>query len=168
MKKLVLSACMIVSYFYSFGQSVYHADLQLMSCAGNNLSFSSNNWQVSYSIGEIAINQSPTRREGFQQTYNNQINPPTKPISEDYNTIITPNGDSYNEYFTLNPQLIEPAVFSVFNKWGTKVYFEENFDNNWNGLNLNGDHLSDGVYIYFIVTKQNKLLFKGTITIKQQ
>ncbi|MBK6860366.1 MAG: gliding motility-associated C-terminal domain-containing protein [Saprospiraceae bacterium] len=168
MKNLILATYMILFFFYALAQSPFHADLQLIGCAGSNVKFASNDWQVSYSVGEITINQSATRREGFQQTYSNSINPPSKSISEDYNSIITPNGDSYNEYFTLNPQLIEPAIFTVYDKWGTKVYFEENFDNKWNGVDLSGDHLPDGVYIYLIVSKQKKLLYKGTITIKQQ
>ena len=57
--------------------------------------------------------------------------------------IITPNDDAFNEFFIF--ENIKYGVWSltVYNRWGERVYFSEDYRNNWNG-----DGLSNGFYYY--------------------
>jgi len=61
----------------------------------------------------------------------------------------TPNGDGANDLFKpYRSRFIETINFSVFNQWGQLVFTTHNPDINWNGENLSGKKLSDGVYYY--------------------
>lgn len=77
--------------------------------------------------------------------------------------VITPNGDGQNDVFYIkNIDRIESSTLYVYDRWGKKVYEEENYKNNWDGENL-----ADGVY-YFVL--KYKTFFRkgeeqGTITI---
>ncbi|MDB5264006.1 MAG: hypothetical protein JWQ14_3289, partial [Adhaeribacter sp.] len=65
--------------------------------------------------------------------------------------IFTPNNDGKNDTFQPDPrsQFIRSIKFTVFNRWGGKVY--EGADDpriNWQGVNSAGKALADGVYYY--------------------
>ncbi|HEY9046455.1 MAG TPA: LamG-like jellyroll fold domain-containing protein [Ohtaekwangia sp.] len=57
--------------------------------------------------------------------------------------VITPNGDSRNQYFKINQKFDFPITLEVFNRWGTLLFRRDAYENNWDG----GD-LSTGVYFY--------------------
>ena len=93
--------------------------------------------------------------------------------------IITPNGDGLNDRFFIQPPLegkpFEQISLSIFNRHGEKVYQNGSFQqindraNGWNGVNNNGQALTNGVYFYTIQLKspsagQSKSL-NGTITL---
>ena len=89
--------------------------------------------------------------------------------------IFTPNNDGRNDTFQPDPrsQFIRSIKFTVFNRWGEKVY--EGADDpriNWQGVNNAGKAVSDGVYYYlaeveFITSNpQNaKKTYKGWVEI---
>lgn len=61
----------------------------------------------------------------------------------------TPNGDGQNDIFTpFRSRFIETINFKVFNRWGQIVYTTTDPQINWNGSNLSGKQVSDGVYFY--------------------
>jgi len=61
----------------------------------------------------------------------------------------TPNGDGQNEFFRPYPYcFVERVEFQVFNRWGKLVFQTQDPDLNWDGANLNGDELAEGVYYY--------------------
>ena len=61
----------------------------------------------------------------------------------------TPNGDGTNEIFKPFPyRFIDRVEFKIFNRWGALVYETTDPDINWDGKNLSGDDLKDGVYYY--------------------
>ncbi|HEY4651282.1 MAG TPA: gliding motility-associated C-terminal domain-containing protein, partial [Pontibacter sp.] len=64
--------------------------------------------------------------------------------------IITPNGDGKNDVFRPDPKarFIKSVKFTVFNRWGVKVYEGNDKDINWPGTDSNGSRLTDGVYYY--------------------
>jgi gliding motility-associated-like protein len=74
--------------------------------------------------------------------------------------IITPNGDMVNDRFFIEPPVdgvpYEQISLSIFNRHGEKVYENASFEtindreNGWNGVNTNGQALSNGVYYYVI------------------
>lgn len=68
---------------------------------------------------------------------------------------ITPNGDAYNEFFTIGG--LEDCGFKlelqVFNRWGNKIYESMDYQNNWNAFSnsSNSQFMPAGTY-YYIVT----------------
>lgn len=64
----------------------------------------------------------------------------------------SPNGDGVNEFFRFE-NVPEPITLLVFNRWGQLVYKSEDYQNDWNGTDLNGNALPEGVYTYKILYK---------------
>jgi gliding motility-associated-like protein len=65
--------------------------------------------------------------------------------------VFTPNGDEFNEVFRPDRKSVaaRSVRFSVFNRWGVKVYESDNDPEiNWRGVNQQGQDLSDGTYYY--------------------
>lgn len=74
--------------------------------------------------------------------------------------IITPNDDAFNEYFIF--ENIKYGVWSltIYNRWGERVYFSEDYRNNWNG----GD-LPNGFYYYKLNSIELKREEKGWVNV---
>lgn len=89
-----------------------------------------------------------------------------------YNAI-SPNGDGDNEFLRiLNIEYYPENKFSVFNRWGDKVFEIENYDNTneerrFTGKsNINGEKaLLNGTYFYVIETKGRKKV-QGFLALK--
>ena len=63
--------------------------------------------------------------------------------------VFTPNGDDQNEVFKPFPyRFIANIEMKVFNRWGNLVFETTDPDINWDGTNLAGDLLNNGVYFY--------------------
>ena len=61
----------------------------------------------------------------------------------------TPNGDGQNDLFRPFPyRFVDRIELVVFNRWGAVVFETTDPDINWDGTNLNGKLLADGVYHY--------------------
>lgn len=59
----------------------------------------------------------------------------------------TPNDDGYLDTYTLGDyEFCGPLRFKVYNRWGQKVYEEDNWDNNWSGKSFNNVILPQGTY----------------------
>jgi gliding motility-associated-like protein len=60
----------------------------------------------------------------------------------------TPDGDGINEFFEFQgaPQ---PVTLHIFDRWGKRVFFSDNYQNNWDG-SYQGQPLPAGVYTYLI------------------
>jgi hypothetical protein len=58
--------------------------------------------------------------------------------------VITPGNDMLNENFVVEANLLG-SRFTVFNRWGERVYDNVNYQNNWNG-----GALPSGVYFYIL------------------
>ncbi len=74
--------------------------------------------------------------------------------------VFTPNGDGINDKFIIkhigeypNSQLV------VLNRWGKKVYENNNYRNDWDGGNL-----ADGVY-FFVIKLSDGTQYQGSVTI---
>jgi gliding motility-associated-like protein len=77
---------------------------------------------------------------------------PTCPSIDVISNIFTPNGDGTNDYFYIpNLERFPGSLLSVYNRWGKKVYENENYANNWDGKNV-----SDGVYYYILKIAETK------------
>jgi len=85
--------------------------------------------------------------------------------------VFTPNLDGLNDAFRPFPyRFIEKVEFTVFNRWGTEVFFTDNPELNWNGrIKNSGPLLPDGVYYYICIVYEQRLeglvnrTLKGTI-----
>ena len=72
---------------------------------------------------------------------------------------VTPNGDAYNEYFTVkgvNEDCGFRITVKIFNRWGTMVYSSNDYKNDWNGYTNNSSlgsstQVPSGTY-YYVVT----------------
>ncbi|MBB6612030.1 gliding motility-associated C-terminal domain-containing protein [Pontibacter sp. Tf4] len=64
--------------------------------------------------------------------------------------IITPNGDNLNDVFRPDKKarFIRSVKFTVFNRWGVKVFEGNDKDINWPGTDSDGNRLTDGIYYY--------------------
>ena len=70
-------------------------------------------------------------------------------ISFELPNIITPNGDDKNEVFRpKRASFITSIKFTVFNRWGVKVYEGNDPAINWAGTDNDGNRLTDGTYYY--------------------
>ncbi len=76
--------------------------------------------------------------------------------------IFTPNGDGTNENFHIfGLEGFPGSRLVVYNRWGTVVFEDDNYRNNWNAPDV-----SDGVY-YYVLTRSDDEQFSGTVTIKR-
>ena len=64
--------------------------------------------------------------------------------------IITPNHDGTNDFFVFNFDLGPCIDLIVYNRWGTVIYENSNYQNDWNGENKSGKEISDGTYFYIV------------------
>jgi gliding motility-associated-like protein len=56
--------------------------------------------------------------------------------------VVTPNGDGVNDMFVIrNLLLYSYRQLVVYNRWGSEVYRSDQYNNNWDGMNV-----PDGVY----------------------
>ncbi|MDZ4838460.1 MAG: PKD domain-containing protein [Bacteroidota bacterium] len=90
-------------------------------------------------------------------------------VWQHYN-VFTPNGDNINDVFDPRIKGALSYELQIFNRWGERVFFTENKDEDWNGTNKNtGGDCADGVYYYvwnFKLVGNNSTLTKsGTVTL---
>ncbi|WP_425658324.1 gliding motility-associated C-terminal domain-containing protein [Tenacibaculum ascidiaceicola] len=84
---------------------------------------------------------------------------------------VTPNGDSWNEFFEVTG--VESCGFivnvKIFNRWGAKVFESNNYANNWNGVSDGAtfggaERLPAGTYYYIVILENSGLKpFTGAI-----
>lgn len=70
----------------------------------------------------------------------------------------TPNGDGQNDLFIPYPyRFVERVEFQVFNRWGNLVFETNDPDLRWDGRNLQGNALNEGVYYYVCTVFEQRL-----------
>ena len=82
----------------------------------------------------------------------------------------SPNGNGQNDFFVITGLEKYPNhKFTIFNRWGDKVYEAAPYNNDWDGTNkfgvtLGGDLLPVGTYFYILETGiEGQEPFKGYI-----
>jgi hypothetical protein len=80
--------------------------------------------------------------------------------SLDIPNLITANGDSYNEYFEIKTNISRPLEVSIYNSWGSRVFQNLEYKNNWNA---NG--LEAGVYYYQVSDSFMHQTYKGWLQV---
>ncbi len=77
----------------------------------------------------------------------------------------TPNGDGINDLWDIPGLILYPnCVVSVYNRYGTRVYYSVGYSKSWDGT-YNGHALPTGTYYYIIDLKINKPTIAGPVTI---
>ncbi|NEN23481.1 T9SS type B sorting domain-containing protein [Cryomorpha ignava] len=82
---------------------------------------------------------------------------------------ISPNGDGFNDFFTVRGLENYPNNrLLVFNRWGNQVYEEQNYRNSnpWYGTNQDGDELAEGTY-FVVVELDGADNLKGYLEIRR-
>jgi len=77
----------------------------------------------------------------------------------------SPNGDGHNDVFRIPPNTyINLNEFSIFNRWGNKIFSTTNSGKGWDGT-VHGKKQDAGMYIYVIsgTDKNGKVLYKGSV-----
>ena len=82
---------------------------------------------------------------------------------------ISPNGDGFNDFFTVRGLENYPNnKLMVFNRWGNLVYEEANYSNSdpWYGTNQDGKELAEGTY-FVVVELDGTDSLKGYLEIRR-
>jgi len=84
----------------------------------------------------------------------------------DAHLAFTPNADGVNDFFEIPCLVSMKNTLEIYNRWGQRLFDQENYDNSWDGT-IQGKTLPDGTYYYSIQMNEpnDKRLFKGTVTI---
>jgi gliding motility-associated-like protein len=104
--------------------------------------------------------------------------PPIPPVIPPDELIIpnvfTPNGDGVNDRFEIKGiESYASGEVAIFSRWGQKVYETTNYSNSnpWEGTDMSGNRLADGVYFYVIKLNNQATLqleeYKGTVTLSR-
>lgn len=80
----------------------------------------------------------------------------------------SPNGDGFNDLFEIEGEenFARDNEFTVYNRWGTIIYHEENWSGSWDGIGNKGPYASgrpapDGIYFYTFEFNQTSQIIKG-------
>lgn len=80
---------------------------------------------------------------------------------------LTPNGDGINDLWIIdNIELHPESKVQIFNRWGAEVWSGENYDNVdvvWQGINRNGNEMTDATYFY--VAEVSGQTYRGWVEI---
>lgn len=79
----------------------------------------------------------------------------------------SPNGDGINDYFTIgNIDRFSDITVRIFNRWGSLVFEESGYKNNWDGK-FNNQDLPTGTYFYQITTGKEKRPYSGYLQLQR-
>ncbi len=74
-------------------------------------------------------------------------------VSIDANSVFTPNGDGYNDFFEIKSVGIKEMNVNIFNQWGNKTFEINEVNGSWDGRTKGGSEAPDGTYFYVIKAK---------------
>lgn len=81
--------------------------------------------------------------------------------------IFSPNQDGNNDLLYVRGNGIKEMQFTIFDRWGEKIFESNDVKNGWDGTNK-GKQLEPGVYVYFLdatMMNDEKINRKGEITL---
>jgi gliding motility-associated-like protein len=132
-------------------------------CLGNNLrlnpgpDFTAYTWQDNSTSGFFnVVNQGK-----YWVTVQNSCGSSSDTINVEIRelfipNLITPNADNHNDSFEITKTNGAEIEVEFFNIWGSSIYKNLNYKNDWGGNNL-----SDGVYYYIITDQKCNKDYKG-------
>lgn len=82
-------------------------------------------------------------------------------------TLITPNGDSRNEYFIIEGlESLGKTVLTVFDKRGFEIFRNGEYDNKWNGVDYNYKPVPNDTYFFILKSEEGKS-YSGYIVVRR-
>jgi gliding motility-associated-like protein len=82
-------------------------------------------------------------------------------------TLITPNGDSRNEYFVIKGiENLGKTELTVFDRRGSQIFRNSDYDNKWNGVDYNEQPLVNDTYFFKLKSASGKT-FSGYVVIRK-
>jgi hypothetical protein len=91
--------------------------------------------------------------------FSNCIESPEEDFDITIPNVVTANEDELNSRFVI-PDIIAGSKLVVYNRWGSIVYSNDQYDNSWDGTDL-----SSGVYFYVLTNACLASDLKGTVSI---
>ena len=83
-------------------------------------------------------------------------------------TGFSPNGDGVNDYFLVKGLDAYPDnTFTVFNRWGNKVYTQDDYYKEWTGLSSSGEELPDATYFVVVTINNSNIVLKGYVDLRR-
>jgi len=85
----------------------------------------------------------------------------------------SPNGDGQNDSWIIQGLENYPQnQLTVINRWGDIVYMAQPYTNDWQGnsntgINIAGDHVTDGTYFYVFISSPGADPIKGSVEIRR-
>lgn len=81
-----------------------------------------------------------------------------------FSNVFTPNSDGVNDFFEIISGKEQIESFVIINRWGEKVFQSDSL-NTWNGKDIKGLELSEGVYFINATLKnyEEKRQYNGTV-----
>jgi gliding motility-associated-like protein len=121
--------------------------------------------------GNLNINSSTT---GYANETAKLPTPSVIPdLAIDIPEAFSPNRDGVNDKFVILKPFGTTLELEIYNRWGNVVYYNANYNNEWDGRGTNnfiGQDLMDGGYYYTLKTKSvngNSQIFKGFVLIQR-
>lgn len=181
-KVVVIDPLPEAGFFYnSNGGMNVGAVFNFIDTSSNGIIYS---WD--FGNGEFATDQNPSHtyfengNYSVVQTVTNElgcidsairfifINTITEEINTLIPTIISPNGDGFNDVWKLDfIQLLYPnAHIEIFNEWGQQIFKSDGYQTPWDGT-YNSEPLPDGNYMFVIDlnASNEKEVYKGVVMI---
>ena len=138
-------------------------------------------WSVIESEGRISSPNAPNSRvydlsiedNVFLWTVSNEICPESSDTVHIWvnnliiPSLITPNRDGNNDFFVIKGlETIGSASLTIFNRWGGRVYENDEYDNSWEGVDDKENPLPDDTYFYVLKPVNGKAI-KGYLVIRR-
>ena len=134
------------------------------------------NYRWNFGDGDTSIIASPSHvflQQGEYQVVLTAYNTPgcvtsdtlTIFVDGEVPNIFTPNGDGSNDKFAFNRLSVKSFNAQIFNRWGSKVYENNNYQNDWGGTNEDSKELLDATYYYIIKVNGEAEARTGYLTI---
>lgn len=80
----------------------------------------------------------------------------------------SPNGDNVNDLYEIHGlEEVGPVSLKVWNRWGQIVHETTDYQNNWAGLNKNGNELPADTYYYLLEIDALNETYKGFIVLQR-
>jgi gliding motility-associated-like protein len=82
-------------------------------------------------------------------------------------TLLTPNGDSRNDYFVIGGlETLGKAELIIFDRRGIQLYRNSDYDNKWDGVDDNNNPLINDTY-FFVLKSTNGKSYSGYVVIRK-